>query len=296
MAPTVDTIDPGEMAVNYGFALSVLNGNPELAAKFKVAVAQGWTTDRFIAEIRGTNWFKTKSDTTREWAILQGADPATATQRLLARQATLRAEETQLGVHLSAAQLNTLANNSIMFGWTDQELRQTMGQAFHYSSTIGGTPTQGLAATSIDKMRTTASDYAIPVSDATLQSWTQRVIEGLATPDDFTEYAKQQAKSLYPPLSDAIDKGVTVAQYADPYKQMAQQTLGINPADINFSDPKWNAALNQVDPTTKQRAPMSLADWGTKIRTDSQYGYDQTATARDTGAQVVAALGQKMGF
>jgi hypothetical protein len=286
-------IDWATLAAQYGFALSVLNSHPDLKKLFADSVKYGYTDDQFVAKLRATKWFQTTSETARNWSILQGADPATARQRMVARQATIAQTAASLGVSLTAAQLKDITNNTLMFGWTDLQTRQAISKDWHYGAT---TPTAGLAGQTIDQLRKTASDYLVPLSDNTLNQWTQNVLSGSATADDFTEYAKQQARSMFPTLSADIDRGVTVQQYADPYKQIAAQTLNINPEDVNFMDPKWRSALDNVDPTTKQRQPLSLSDWSAKIKTDSQYGYDTTAGARDQAAGLISSLNQAFGY
>lgn len=294
MAPKVDTIDAQKFAAQYNFAYGLFQSVPELMTKVvKPAIAGDWDEARIVAALRTTKWFRTSSDSARAWSILAAADPATAKARIAARTSTIADSAAQLGVQLDRTTLANLTKNSLMLGWTDNQMRDHIAAYWHYNAK---TPTAGLAATSMDAMRKAAADYLVPVSDKTLAQWTQRVLSGDATADDFTEYAKQQAKSMFPSMTAEIDKGVTVAQYADPYRQLASQTLGINAEDVNFMDPKWRVALDQVDPKTGGRSVMSLADWGTKIRTDSAYGYDQTSGARQSSAQLIQALGQKMGF
>lgn len=293
MAKAAPAIDAATLAVDYGFALSVLNSDPDLKRIFTQAVAQTWGTDKFEAELRGTKWFQHTSSTAREWTILQSADPATAKQRSAARLQTLKDEAGALGITMNAQQLNDITRNSLMFGWTDDQVRASMSQGWKYDAK---TPTAGLAGQTVDKIKQAANDYLVPVSDSAIQAWTQRVLAGTASADDFAEYAKTQARSLFPTLASAIDKGVTVQQYLDPYKQVAAQTLDLNPNDINFMDSKWRAAIDQKDPATGLGVPMSLADWTTHIKTDSAYGYDTTSGGRQAASQLVSALGTAFGF
>jgi hypothetical protein len=273
--------------------MSVLNSNPELKALFAKAVKQTWSGDKFIAELRGTGWFRRTSDSARQWQILVGADPTTAAQRRKARLTTLVTEAAQLGVKMTTAQFWALRDNSLMFGWTDQQVRQVMGAAWKYSPT---TASAGLAGQTVAQLKQTAQEYAVPISDAAINSWTQKTLEGLATADDFKSYAIQQAKSLFPTMTDQIDKGMTVDQIADPYRQSAAQLLGINPADVDFMQPKWREAIDKVDTTTGKRTVQSLADWQTQVRSDSRYGYDKTAGARQQASQLTDALSKTFGF
>lgn len=291
--PPAPKIDKNVLAQDYGFALTFLNSNPELSKLFNQAVAQTWSTDKFIAEVRGTKWFAHTSDTAREWLLLRSSDPATAKQRQQARATSIQAEAAALGIHLDTAHLRNIRDQSLMFGLSDQQVRQMIAAQYKYSPTTTGA---GLAGQTIAQLKQTAAAYAVPISDAAIHNWTSRIISGLGTPDDFKNYALDQAKSLFPTMAKALDAGQTVTDYADPYKQSAVQLLGINPDDFNLMDPKWREAIDKVDTTSGDRTVQSLADWQTQLRTDSRYGYDQTAQARQQSAQLIDALGQKMGF
>lgn len=290
---TVPKIDKNVLAQDYGFALTFLNSNPELSKKFNQAVKETWSTDKFIAEVRGTKWFQHTSDTAREWLLLQSSDKATATQRRQARVTSIQAEAAALGVTLDTAHLRRIRDSSLMFGLSDQQVRQMISAQYKYSPTTTGA---GLAGQTIAQLKQTAADYGVPISDGAIHSWTSRIIGGLGTADDFKTYAMDQAKSLFPTMSKAIDSGQTVTQYADPYKQSAVQILGINPDDFNLMDPKWREAIDKVDSKTGDRTVQPIADWQTQLRTDSRYGFDTTAQARQSASQLISALGQKMGF
>lgn len=293
-ATTKPVIDAQTLAVDYGFALSVLNSDPDLKRIFNQAVSETWSTDKFIAELRGTKWFQHASDTTREWTILQASDPGTASQRLGARTQTIVNEAAALGVKPSSGQLAAIARNSIMFGWTDAHIRSALAQSFKYTGSLK--PNDGLAGQTIDQIRKSASDYLVPLSSKAISDWTERVLQGTATTDDFTEYAKGQAKSMFPTIASSIDKGVTVQQYADPYKQQASSLLGINPNDIDFTQDKWRAALDSIDPKSKERIPLSLADWSKKVKSDPIYGYDNSQDALTQAASFSDKLLTEFGF
>jgi hypothetical protein len=114
------------------------------------------------------------------------------------------------------------------------------------------------------------------------------------TPDEFTDYVKEQAKSLHPGLASAIDRGVTVKAYVDPYAQVAAQTLDVSPDSIDFvHDPKYQKALFQKDPKTGENTAMSLADWGTYLRTLPDYA--KTRGANQMAAQFGNSLLQTFG-
>jgi hypothetical protein len=119
---------------------------------------------------------------------------------------------------------------------------------------------------------------------------------GTATPEGWEEQMRQQAKSMFPELSDAIVRGISVRQYADPYAQLASQDLEINPIDFNLADPKWQAALQQINPKTGELQAVTLADWKTKMMTDKQYGWDRTENARGAALNLREQLAEQFGF
>jgi hypothetical protein len=124
----------------------------------------------------------------------------------------------------------------------------------------------------------------VPISDQAQQKWASDLMQGKVNDNDYMNYLKEQAKSLFPSMGAAIDSGVTPSQYTDPYKQIAAQTLQVPPDSVNFSDPKWGKALFQIDPKTGARTAMSLADWGKTLRSDPVYGYAKTPAAQSQAA------------
>src|SRR5881394_3916749 len=127
-----------------------------------------------------------------------------------------------------------IATSSIVLGYNDQQIRYTIGQAFRYNP---AKEQYGLAGTAQDAIRKAAADYAIPVSDHTMSQWETNIIENGRTPDDFTEYAKTLAKATYgEAVGKAIDAGMSVRQFADPYAQIATQNgVAADPNAIDWT-------------------------------------------------------------
>lgn len=289
---------PEDYANEVGWSLAVINSSPDLQRIFKQVEAagpHGWDATRFQGAVEGTDWFRKQSDAQRQWQILSESDPATAKARIAERTQLITQTAAGLGVNLSPTVLAKIVNDSLALGFNDAQIQSDIAKNWTYKPQTAST---GLAGASVNSFKQTAADYAVPLSDTAIQDWTQRVLNGNATAQDFTDYAKTQAKSLFPTLTGAIDAGQTVAQYADPYRQIASQTLGVNPDEVNWLDPKWQTAINQVTTDAKgvaTRAPMSLSDWTAKIKTDPVYGYDQSAQGRQQGAQLATQIAQMFG-
>jgi len=109
------------------------------------------------------------------------------------------------------------------------------------------------------------------------------------TREQYIEYAKNTAKSLFPTLSSVIDSGVTVKQYADPYLEQASQTLEIPKESIDLRDPKYRKFLDRVGPDGKHSA-MALWEVQDLIKQDPVYGYDHTIGAQKEAADFTTQL------
>lgn len=258
------------------------------------AGVEPWTKAELEAHLRATPYYQNTPQAGRDWDILRATDPATANTKLEQTKRTIDDLSSQLGV-----QLNTNGGMSspgfaflvdaMKYGWDENEIRYRLLASVN--KTAGG----GMLATQAAQIKSMANDYGVPLSDKAVMNWATKVSQGAMDMNGVQGYLIEQAKSLFPALAPALDKGITVKDYAAPYLQLAQQELDINPSDVNLTDQKWMAALNQVDPKTGQRVSMSLDSWLSKLRTDPAYGYDTTAKGRQDATTLAAQLQQKLG-
>lgn len=273
-------------------------GKPGVQDAVFQAVQNNWTPPRLQAVLQATEYYRTTSAPNRAWDILATIDPATASVRSSQYQQKLNNLIAQTGVNPNGEVASRILHDAIVNQWSDTEMRLNLvlqgATATTAAGQAPGAPTGELAAQAV-QVHSLATDYGVPLSDQGAIDWAAKLTAGAVNQDAVKGYMIQQAKSLYPGMTGALDSGVTVAQYADPYKQIAARELNINPDDFNLQDTKWNSALSQVDPTTGNKVPLSLDQWQTRVRSDPQYGYDQTQNARTQAAALVTTLGQKFG-
>jgi len=280
-----------EVAKDYGYFAAYLD-DPELGPILTKAAIDGWDESRLRGAISKTKWWKTHSDSARSFDAQSKLDPATQRQQIATQVASLTNEAKQLGLVIDPKRLSQMAVNSLRYGWSGQQVRNAMVSEgkFDMSGKTGSA-----ALTLRDNLKARASQYLVPVSDKTMNQWMKNVTRGDVSEQDFDGYLKEQAKSLFPGLAAAIDRGVTVEQYADPYRQIASQTLEIDPQQVNFLQPRWSKALQQIDPKTGDRTSMSLSDWQNTLRTDASYGYDKTQQAHQQAADLTTQLAKTFG-
>jgi hypothetical protein len=264
---------------------------PELANIIHLATAAKWSPEKMLSALQATDWWTKRSATQRAFYLQNMSDPGTAAASVQQQANTILHSAQQLGVAMSGGQATILATQSLMNGWdpmqlTDQILRGNTQGYTH--GTLGATK---------DQLAGQADKYTVPVSQHGLEQWTNNIISGRATQDSFNDYLIRQAKSLYrdPNLHKALDEGMTVKDYADPYIQSAAGLLGLNPNDIDLSQAKWNRALQFTDANGARRS-MTLDEWNQNLRIDPIYGYDHSTKGKADAAQLIDAIRQKWGF
>lgn len=271
---------------------------PEIQAIFneaRDAASKGTplTTDAFQGKLIETQWWKSTPDTQRQYVWSQIIDPATATQQ--GNQAAFKVLQaaSNMGRPMTLAQAAQLGQQMIVEGWNDAMLQQKLA-----TLPIGAGQTFGPGAlrTAMAQIHGTAADYGMNISDLGAAGWAQKIVAGSTDVKGFEDYARQQAALAHPYWSKQLNEGVTLRQLADPYIQTAAKTLELSPDQIDLSDAKWGAALQQKDKGGAVVGPMSQLDWQRKIMSDPAYGYDHTQGAMDTAYQMRDSLAKTFGF
>lgn len=287
-----------QIAQQFGYLAGFID-DPTIGPILKQATKEGWDTQTLFNAVSKTDWWRKTDASARTWQAIRQTDPASWNSAVATASQELMRQMEALGIRgMSSAQLGQIAATAINTGKTDDTghiqdanwARGALAAQFHYNAQGAYT---GEAGRDIASLKQQAGDYLVPLSDQTVGKWTQQILSGAGTTQDFTQYLEQQAKSLYPTISAAIDKGITPKQYLDPYAQMLQSTLGISPDSVNWMDPKWSKALNTTT-TDGQRAPMSLSDWGTYLKSLPEYQTTPGANQAvgDLGTQILQAFGK----
>lgn len=282
-----------ELREKYGYIAEVYAGVPEIQKLVNLAEKGKWSDQEFERRFEASKWYKNHTEEERQFVVNMATNPAEMQQRINQKATDLRTQYRQLGVPVGKARLEEIATASIKHGWTAQQERNALVGEFDYNpdNTFGG-----VAGSTVDQFRQMSQAYVTPISNKTLEAWTENVLRGEATPDDFKSFLVDQAKSQWDDagLHAALDRGLTVDQYLNPYRETTANTLGVDPDSINWLDPKWSQAVFHTDDKGK-RGLMSLADWNRTLRTDSRFGYDGTQEGVGQAANFTSKLASLMG-
>jgi hypothetical protein len=281
--PKVDQLSKQELAAQYGWALSVLKSNPELWKLFNKAVRQTWDPQRFIAEVRGTQWFQQHSEAVRNYQVLKATDPKTFQARVNQTRALVKDAAAALGAQISDAQLALISNNVLKFGWNDAQIKDTLAGAVKMGAqgTYGGD-----AADNIEQLRQVAHANGVQVSDKTLQGWVVRMAAGEKLAG-FEQYIRQMATEAYPQYADRLAAGQDLEDIVSPYKETMARVLEINPENLDLFDPTLRKTFQGVD-DKGQPATTPLWKFEQQLKQDPRWR--STNNARDE----IMGAGQKV--
>lgn len=283
----VDKFSP----VMFGWLSAYLN-HPEVGPILRRAAADpNYTPQRLQAELMNTNWWRSTSESQRLWDAKVSTDPASARSAVDQQIAAITRLARQAGIGLTADVIRTIATTALRNGWSDIQVQQAIGAEALKNPKAAAALGKGAVGRQAREM---AAEYGIPMAQQSINSWATQIATGNATIDDLQTWLIGQAQALYPHLADELARGITVHQLADPYVQTAAKTLGLNPETMDFSEGKWNVALNYVDDKGKRR-PMTLAEWQNRLMQDDTYGYRFTQDAQNKAYGVAEKLASMFG-
>lgn len=280
-----------ELASSYGLTSALINSSRELKKLFSQAVSGQWTGDLFQAKLKNTDWWKTQSDSLRQFITQKYTDPATYQQKWGAAQASVNALAVQVGLgnqidshgH-SSLTLRAAIYNSLALGWTDARIKDWLGSKI----AGGGDLMSGEAGDAFDKLHQVAylngMKYGGWYSDAA-----RAVVSGRMTMEDAEATIRKQAAAKYSAFADQIKAGQNVMDLASPYIKSTAQILELPDTDVDLFNPHVSKAMT----ANAGGQPYSLWQYETDLRSDPMWR--KTKNAQDglmgTAHQVLQQMG-----
>lgn len=281
-------IDPIKAMQTYGYVYELANSVPELKTVLSKAITEGWSANRFAAEVQNTKWWKSTNDNQRRVLELQKTNPGEYSRQLQQKADEIVIASRNLGIPQDNAKIKKLAERALSLGWSPQELQRYVAAEVKVQET-GNT---GATAVTVDSLKEQAAQYGVPMSLPTLQQWTTQILRGMVPAAAFQSYLKEQAKSLFPGLSAAIDAGISVQQYVEPYRQITAQTLELNPNDLRLDNTHMQKALYAVG-KDGARTQMTLSEYTQYLRETPDFR--KTRQAQESAASLTETITQMFG-
>lgn len=273
----------------YGWG-AALNDVPDVKAILDQVAAGRLSAEDADRQFRGTQFFKTTTTAERTWKMRLATDPADAARDRQLQRDNVLGVIAGTGADPATIRVDELVELSLRFGWTPKEVNRFIAAEMRYDPA-------GIKTGTLKQLKDIKREWLVPLSDAAMTQWAQSVVGGTKTTEEFTEYLRGQAKSLFPALGTALDDpNVTTRGYLSPIGETVAGTLGMNANDIDWEDPKFMRFINTVDQKTNQRMVMPLADVKRTIMADPQYQWDKTENGRQQKMALGRSLLEKFGF
>jgi len=274
----------------YGGYYAIIEGNEEIKKLILDAYTQKWTQSKFLAKLRETEWWATTDDSARKFDINEQLDAATVKSNIAKKALQVQEMAMAKGVRLSEEVASRLARESLRLGWDEITLANSIG-----AEIVKLAPTSQVSQGFIgNQIRSNALDYGIRLSDASFSKWTEQILTGKASDQIYKDYLLNQAKTLYPSLSDGFDRGLTFKQMTDPYAEQASRILELPTSQIDFTDAKWATAIGVTDKAGGQRM-MTFSEWDRYLKTNPAFGFEYTDNARNQALDLVGRIGRLFG-
>lgn len=250
---------------NYGNLAAFLN-DPEIGPILRKAASEGWDMARLFGAISQTNWWKTSSQSVREWDMLMAEDPAEAAARAGQVAAMVQNRANTLGLNMSADQIQGLAIDATRNGWTDAQVVDQLLANLNWSSLQGG----DLTALR-DQVRQIGAQFLVGVSDSTAQNYAARIASGELTEQGVASIMQAQAATRFPWMMSQIEQGVTPSDYIMPVRDRIAQELALAPEAVDMMDPQWLGMIEMRDPKTGEMRAATLDEATLAARRRPEY-------------------------
>jgi hypothetical protein len=269
----------------YGSTADLYN-IPELKTVFENAFINQWSADELIRQIDNTDWAKTRTESQERFDVLNTTNPVEASANVDANIPVVRRVLSSKGISLSEDQIKTIAQKGTRSGWSGNQWDEySASEAIALSSATPATPgAQPVSAVTATDLRRTAKQFGVPVADATLNQWVNDIATNSKTQDQFGEYARASAQTLYPSISERL-KTNTFDEIVSPYKQLYSQVLETPEDNIDLTSPQFSNLFTGSDPANPRM--MTSTEWVSTLRKrpewqNTQNAYREYASAADT--------------
>jgi len=283
-APGEAPVDPeqatmDELVARFPLAATLMALDPELASIVENAAREDWAADLLEQRLRGSEWWRSRSDAQRQFDIEEQSDPASVQAQIAAVKAELGTKIGQFGVVVDDAELDALARDTVRSGYSETQVNAVL-LAPDRETTGSGT---------VDVIRDGLGDiaqaYLVDVAPDVLERRAFDIQAGRDTREGFRLWAENQAMSAYggnAGLVAALERGLTVEDWADPYRQLAARELELPSTGVSLADPKFRDAILSDG--------LSLGEFRQRIREDDRFGWSETVAARDEAFGLVSSL------
>lgn len=270
----------------YGSVADMYN-IPELRSIFEDGFINQWTSDELLRAIDNTEWAKTRTLSQERYDVLKTTNPIEAAAEVDQNIPTVRRILSGKGISLGEDQIKVIAEKGARNGWSNVEWDEYVASeaiALTTAATPAQTPTRPASTVTPTNLRVIAKQFGVPIAEATLNQWSNDIATNRKTEDQFTEYARASAQTLYPGLAERL-KTNTFDEITSPYKRLYAEVLETPEDNIDLTAPQFSTLFTGSDPANPRM--MTSTEWVGFLRRrpewqNTQNAYREYAQVSDT--------------
>lgn len=292
-----DTFDMEQLRKISQRVAAVIGTDPEIQALFEAAWAGDYDGDggkqKFWNEIEATKFWQNNAQSVRQYVVLS-ADPNNPdfkNKQADARE-SVRQTAMSMGIELDPAEVNDLAEKTMMFDWTGARAYNLKRMIAGGKDAMGPETGGGDIATYGQNLRKLARDNGVVYSDAWFSSAAKSVASGLSDEEFWNTKIRQEAVKTFPTFADQIEAGMNMSEIAYPYINLMYQNWEVNPNDVQLNDPTLLKGLTGYDDSGRPKT-MNLGEFAQMLRDDPRYMNTQNAKneVANVGYKVLQTFG-----
>lgn len=245
------------LAADYGYAAALISSDEtgslqnffDWFSSYTKRTGRVPTENELNRRKRQTEWFNRYNANQQEALKDKALDPTNYEASVKLHADDIRATAENLGIPLTDAQVNELANQSRINKWSKVQIQNNL--APYLKSAVGaGTDLMGAAGDAQAQIKDWAAQQGLDLTDQAAAKYVENVTLGKQSLNDVqAELRKLYLSGTYPAYRDMIDAGYDPSVIADPYQQRAARMLG--KPSVSITDPLIQKAMQYVGPDGK---------------------------------------------
>jgi len=279
---TQDRLTKRELRSEYKITARQLAVHKDLFDLFQKAFDGQWDKARFDSELEQTDWYRTNAAPMREFLLLRAEGGADWNAKVLDTREAVRRKAMEMGVNLSAEDINDLAEESMMFGWGER------GQEYELQRAIVERPSKageygGDIQANVDNLKALALANNVKLDDSWFMSKAKSIASGLGLADDAEREVREFAAQKAPGFADQILAGENLDALVTPWRRMMQDEWELAEDAIDLNDPMLQKAINGFDEAGKP-VKANLGDFQIALRKDPRWLQTNAGQNKTTSA------------
>lgn len=231
---------------------------PEVGNLMGQAVEKGWGAGEFQSKLQTTKWWRTHSESQRQFDTALHLDKATVKGQITTKTDEIRALSRRIGAQLTQNEIRWLATWAIRDGADEAAITRRI-----ITTNSGRGFQTGVIHATQGQLKTMAENYGVAVRAQTRQRWATEILTGSKTLEALEQHHREQALRRYQGhagITSALNQGLTVRDYMQPIFALAEREMGVTNAGWSLTRGRGAVLTNWKDPETGAMGPASDQD------------------------------------